>query len=123
MRKYFKIPRPAKSEILAPAVPGEGARRDELAYRARGEGARAHLDEGVEVGVVQLGADDGHLIVRAGSHGARGEAGGHRRVRIWLGLGRADATTRTLELKRSTVKKPDFRILKMFNGFSNPEDN
>ena len=41
MRKYFKIPRPAKSEILAPAVPGEGARRDELAYRARGEGARA----------------------------------------------------------------------------------
>jgi len=52
--------------------------------------------------------------------GRRGATGG---VRIWLGLGRADATTRTLELKRSTVKKPDFRILKMFNGFSNPEDN
>lgn len=118
MRKYFKIPRPAKSEILAPAVPGEGARRDELAHRARGEGARART-------LTKASKSEWYSSVLTMGTSSSGPApmALHRRVRIWLGLGRADATTRTLELKRSTVKKPDFRILKMFHGFSNPEDN
>ena len=47
VRKYFKIPRPAKSEILAPAVPGR--ERDGTSWHEREGRARAHLDEGVEV--------------------------------------------------------------------------